>query len=254
MRQSVTWQVLVLLLLLPLLQTCSKKKTEEGPSYRIEDLWVETTRVTFKDHQRWNEGAAEVKDSRESKSHPDSSLAERCKGQVLARENIEDPDGSDEFVSITYYCLDDKGVGHFAMVVPEQRSTETYELKYELLNPVRVGQAWTSQHNEQGGNETRSCQVRSSPYCEEGVSTVCVTDKTGGAVTWVRQHYCKGQGWRGYEAVTLRAGAVVMRSWSSDVIADGVALANASEPTEMPTLEQVLAEVEAIAAAAGKAR
>lgn len=255
MQASRSGRVLLLALLLPWLQTCSKNKTEkaqEGPSYRVEDLWIETARVSFKDHQRWNEGAPEVKTSAESKIHPDSALTERCQGQTSARENIEDPEGSDEFVSITYYCRDDKGVGHFATVVPEQRSTETYELKYELIDPVRIGQAWSRERSENGGNETRSCQVRSSRFCEEGVSTVCVTDKGAGAVIWLRQHYCKRQGWRGYEAVTLRAGAVVMRNSSSDVIVDGVALPNVGEPTE-PTLEQVLADAETIAAAAAKA-
>ena len=93
MLLSRSFSLVVLALLLSGLPACSKNKPKEAPGYAIEDLWIETERLTFKDNQRWGDGAVEVKDSSESKIPLDSALAERCQGQAMARENIEDPQG-----------------------------------------------------------------------------------------------------------------------------------------------------------------
>lgn len=248
--------IVVCLVLVPLASFCSKSKSagEASKSYQVEDLWIETSRITFKDHVRYGSGNVETKSSSESKVSPEASLSQACQGKALARENVEDPGGSDEFISITYSCIDAKGVGHYAMVIPEQRSTESYELKYELFNPVRIGKAWSSQTKGEAGDETRSCELRASRYCQDGVASVCVTEKSGGAFTWMRQHYCEKQGWRGYEVVTARAGTIGMQSWSSDVVADGVTLENVGEPTDLPDAAQVLIDAKSIAEAANKAQ
>lgn len=120
------------------------------------------------------------------------------------------------------------------------------------MSPVRIGKAWSSQGAGAAGEETRSCQFRESRYCQDGVASVCVTEKIGGAFTWMRHHYCEKKGWRGYEVVSARAGAVTMQGWSSEVIADGVSFDDVGEPTDLPDAAQVRAEATAIAEAANK--
>lgn len=223
-----------LLCMLLALTGCAKK--DGGASYQLDDLWVESSQFRFVVHRTF-EGETEKKEAIERKVTPEQELAAKCEGQTSARQEIDSPGSGEEFKTVSHYCKDDKGIGHFATQGSDHRSS--YVTKVELLQSTKIGQRWSAVHGEGAEKNKRSCVVETSRYCNDGVSTVCITERDTGGTIWLRQHYCKGQGWRGHEAVIIREGKVFTTHWSSDLVVDDVKREDVGAPNDLPDAKAV---------------
>jgi hypothetical protein len=89
--------------------------------------------------------------------------------------------------------------------------------RMELPSPVAPGDAW--------GEPGRSCVAEATPFCPEGVATVCTTE-VGTRYIWLRQHWC-AVGWVGFEAVSTQEDQPTQRFWSEHVTRDGAPMPSA---------------------------
>ena len=220
----------------------SRPSQPRTPGYEIDELIVQADRLEYRAHESWRGGPVEITRERERRISGQEDIVKRCDGEVYVRESVSGVGKKDPFVSQTYSCRDAKGMGHFAGIYPGQGKRHVYEIKYELLSKTRVGQAWSGEHGEGEEKNQRSCRVEESRYCEKGVATVCVTERTQDRFIWLRHHYCVGQGWRGHDALMLAGNELIMRGWSSDVVVDGTAYPDAEAPMDLPDLAGVREE------------
>jgi hypothetical protein len=196
-------------------------------------------------------GEQELLHSTVVRVEPSPALAAACKGRVDAVEETAWGGNGAPIRSRTHYCLDQAGYGHFAFEGHESETRRVYATKYELLTDTRVGQSWSGVHGEGEKRNTRSCLAESTPFCVDGVATLCTTEYST-SIVWLRQHYCRGEGWRGFESVIVRSGEVAFVSWSRDVVADGTHFLNVDRP--LPSAKQALDDLERIRTAIVRAR
>jgi hypothetical protein len=119
--------------------------------------------------------------------------------------------------SVTRYVVGPRGVAYFATVTGEDE--RLFAPKVALPPWVRPRDRWEGLH----GDNDRSCVAERTPFCRDGVATACTTAWDDRA-TWMRQHWCPGLGWAGFELVTVSAGGTWATSFSTDVRKDGVSL------------------------------
>ncbi len=118
----------------------------------------------------------------------------------------------------TLFVAGEKGLAYFATI---GHHGQVRSFAPKVLLPARIeGRAsWEGSHGEGPGANTRSCHVEPTPYCEAGVAVACETHWTGRAV-WMRQHFCRGLGWVGYESVSRVDGQTTL-TWSEEATRDG---------------------------------
>lgn len=120
----------------------------------------------------------------------------------------------------TLWVSGDQGLGYFASVGPTGQEVR-YAPKVTLPPTVHTGLSWTGTHGEGASANERTCHVEPTPYCPAaGAAVTCETHWTAGGAVWMRQHYCEGLGWVGYEALTVRNG-VTTRAWSEEATFEG---------------------------------
>lgn len=84
----------------------------------------------------------------------------------------------------------------------------------------KVGAHWEQTHTKDGLTITRSCEVLTSELCGGGLVSVCDASSERGR-TIVREHFCPGVGWSGYESMKVWDGHSERR-WSEELVRDGV--------------------------------
>jgi len=86
-------------------------------------------------------------------------------------------------------------------------------------NP-KVGQTWSAEHHKGDITSVRSCEILASDYCDAGIVVVCESHREGGVVV-LRDHFCEGLGWGGFEALVQTGRTPSVRMWSEDLVRDG---------------------------------
>jgi hypothetical protein len=100
-----------------------------------------------------------------------------------------------------------------------------------LPRTPEVGVSWSATHVKNGRTSVRTCEIMAAPHCAGGVVTVCESRKELGLVV-LRDHFCPGEGWTGFEALQQVEGQPSVRMWSEDVVRDGRRLTPIPSPPD----------------------
>lgn len=176
---------------------------------------------------------------------PDTRLRETWVGPSLIEgrvvydvttEDLTEPDHPRR-VEVVRIGFDAAGMS-FLGTVDEAGALEAW-VPPQLALPAApvVGATWAGTHQKGEASSERSCEILASDYCEGGLVAVCDSRRGGGAVV-LRDHYCPGVGWAGFEALAQTGGgAPSMRMWSESLLRDGQRVAFTfveEEPAEAP--------------------
>ena len=173
-------------------------------------------RYDYVEYTQTDDGPIEREDVHETFSkgaRPDGIPAPE--GEIV--ESLTHRDDPNAVDSRGLFVVGSTGYGHFATLRPD--GWTTYATKVELPPTVRPGDTWEGTHEEGPRRSTRTCEATSTPFCADGVATTCTTRWSNKAI-WLRQHWCKGAGWVGFDALVLGE-SLTMRSWSGVVNRDG---------------------------------
>ena len=88
--------------------------------------------------------------------------------------------------------------------------------KWVLPRNPSVGEHWEADHAQGARSVHRACDLQTSSLCRDGLTSVCET-RSGEAITVVREHFCPGVGWSGYESLHVQDGRTERR-WSEDLV------------------------------------
>ncbi len=112
------------------------------------------------------------------------------------------------------------GYGYLG-TVDEAGALTAWEPRQVLLPPdPKVGDTWTAEHTKASSVSKRSCEILDSDYCPGGIVVVCDSRKDGGVII-LRDHFCQGVGWGGFEALVQTGNSPSVRMWSEELIRDG---------------------------------
>lgn len=113
-------------------------------------------------------------------------------------------------------------------VVDDQGAYHAWEPAQMLLpSRPRIGQTWSGTHARDGESVERSCEILRSELCGGGQVAVCDTRFSDGHVQIIRDHYCPGLGWIGFEALQQRPEQASVRTWTENLQRDGVGVPDA---------------------------
>lgn len=117
----------------------------------------------------------------------------------------------------------------------EDGTYAAWEPKMVVLPPKpKVGATWEATHTKNGVTSKRSCEILRSNLCDGGLVSVCDSERPDGRII-LRDHFCPGVGWSGFEGMMLIGDRPPVRMWSEKVVRDGVALPDPPEaPVETP--------------------
>lgn len=79
-----------------------------------------------------------------------------------------------------------------------------------------IGARWESGHQHGDVAVTRTCELLGSDLCPQGLVAVCEREQEAFRLV-TRDHFCRGQGWSGYESLLVRPGQPPVRTWTTDV-------------------------------------
>lgn len=115
------------------------------------------------------------------------------------------------------------GYGYLASTDAEGKSV-TWDPP-ELVLPASpvIGQKWSAKHTKGDRTIDRSCEIEASELCNGGLVSVCDGMMSDGNRTIVREHFCPGIGWSGYESLQTKDGHSERR-WSEEMVRDGVSV------------------------------
>lgn len=132
-------------------------------------------------------------------------------------------EGARDPVETVRRFYNDAGYG-FIGTVDGDGDLDTWEPAQVVLPAVpRVGDTWTNTHTKAGRTSERTCELQAADHCTGGVVSVCESRREHGVVI-LRDHFCPGEGWVGFEALQQVGGQPAVRMWSEAVVRDGVAL------------------------------
>jgi hypothetical protein len=130
-------------------------------------------------------------------------------------------DGRDLIETVRVFYGPD-GYGFLGTVV--DGALEPWEPRQVVLPPdPHVGDTWTATHTKGGRTGERTCEIMATDHCIGGVVSVCESKKPDGVVV-LRDHFCPGDGWVGFEALQMVGSNPPVRMWSEEVTRDGRAL------------------------------
>jgi len=98
----------------------------------------------------------------------------------------------------------------------------------------KIGATWSAVHTKGTVTSERSCEILASALCEGGLVSVCDSKREGGRII-LRDHFCPGVGWSGFEGMMIIEDRPPVRMWSERVTRDGVRL---PDPPEQPAEPQ----------------
>ena len=100
-------------------------------------------------------------------------------------------------------------------------TVETWDPPQIVLPPnPKVGDSWQAEHKKGASLSVRSCEIMAPEACEDGLVVVCESRRDGGVIV-LRDHFCAGVGWSGFEALVQAPGSPTLRMWSEGVVRDG---------------------------------
>jgi len=87
-----------------------------------------------------------------------------------------------------------------------------------LVLPVEpaIGTRWQGEHRHAEERVERACELLRSDACADGLVVVCERTHLGFRLI-TRDHFCRGDGWAGYESLLVRPNQPSVRTWTSDV-------------------------------------
>jgi hypothetical protein len=229
----------------------SEPQEQAAKQYSMRSLQVEFKERRYREHALWKAEAEVVGSDTERQIAGDPALLKLCAGEAKAVERASIEPGHTERKSRTYTCMDTRGSGHYVSEYPSMNLSSTYATKYELMATMHVGQAWSGSHGDGLGKSERACLVQETRFCGEGVATLCVSSFPKRMI-WLRQHYCRDQGWRGHEYVIVADGEREMHGWSSQVVVDGTEYPDVPMVEPLPTAAGAVLDAKRVWQAAGE--
>ena len=136
-------------------------------------------------------------------------------------ENEEKPEGIKERARYDL-VLGPDGFGYLGTVQADG-SLQEWEPPELILPPDPVvGAKFTTKSKKGERTVERSCELLASDLCNGGIVSVCeAADEHG--TTVMREHFCPGVGWSGYESLRVFDGHSEKR-WTEDLVRDGVSV------------------------------
>lgn len=161
------------------------------------------------------------------RGEPARSMIEECE-QRLDRHHPAD---------CVLLFLGREGFGNAAS--PDKTGLDWWSPPQVILPPEpAAGVRWTSTHQKRGATSTRSCELRADrTFCDDGLESRCITDfdsHTRGDGVVLAEHYCPGLGWVGEDALAHPDGAHTFRTFTYDLVVDGVRMPERRAPAEPP--------------------
>ncbi len=131
--------------------------------------------------------------------------------------------GSPTRIDVTRAFYGPEGFG-WVGTLDEDGVLEPWEPK-QLVLPAEpeVGDTWSATHEKGDIVSVRSCEILASDLCEGGLVSVCDSQRDDGRIV-LRDHFCPGVGWSGFEALVVGADRPDVRMWTRSVVRDGVRL------------------------------
>lgn len=129
-------------------------------------------------------------------------------------------DGIEDLMETVRVFYGPDGYG-FLGTVDENGGLEPWEPPQVVLpQRAQVGVTWTDTHTKGGRTSERTCELMAADHCEGGVISVCESRREMGVVV-LRDHFCPGQGWVGFEALQRVGAQPPLRMWSETITRDG---------------------------------
>lgn len=101
---------------------------------------------------------------------------------------------------------------------------ERWDPPQVVLPPdAEVGRTWSGTHVKGTRTSERTCEILASELCGGGIVSVCDSALPGGHVI-LRDHFCPGVGWAGFEALIRRDDQPTVRMWSEGLVREGQSL------------------------------
>jgi hypothetical protein len=123
-------------------------------------------------------------------------------------------------LDVTRLFFGREGFGYLGTVAADGGVEEWSPVQVVLPPNPTVGDSWTATHQKGASVSERSCEIMPGEACEDGLVVVCESMRDGGRVI-LRDHFCRGKGWSGFEAMVQTPGAPTVRMWSLGVVRDG---------------------------------
>jgi len=141
------------------------------------------------------------------------------------------------------HFYDKQGYGYLGTLDEQGRLDAWQPAQLVLPAGFRVGQKWSATHQKGEIVSERSCELMQSNLCEDGVTSVCTSEREGGRIL-LRDHFCPISGWSGFEALIQKDDQPSVRLWSEGLLRNGQRV-ESSEPPEPSPEPSPAAEPEA---------
>lgn len=169
---------------------------------------------------------------------PDVQILETWQGPTLQDglllydvETFDVSEGQPDWLETVRHFFGPDGYGYLGTRT-EDGTLERWEPRQVVLPPnPEIGQTWTASHVKGDQVSERTCEIMASELCDGGLVSVCDSKRGGGRIV-LRDHFCPGVGWSGFEAMVVAGSKPPVRMWSEGVTRDGVALPDAPTPDE----------------------
>lgn len=160
---------------------------------------------------------------------PDVPMRERWEGPVLSDSGdvqydvIAENASTGRVLEVVRVFYGEDGYGFVGTVQPDGTLQRWDPVQVVLPPDPKVGQIWEATHRKGPSVSVRSCEILASQGCEGGMVSVCESKRDGGTIV-LRDHFCPGTGWAGFEALVVAANQPPVRMWSEELERDGVAV------------------------------
>ncbi|TNE90209.1 MAG: hypothetical protein EP330_09120 [Deltaproteobacteria bacterium] len=132
-------------------------------------------------------------------------------------------------LDVTRVFYGPEGYGYLGTVMSDGKLEVWDPAQIVLPANPKVGDRWSAEHRKGSSLSSRSCEILPGEACGEGLVVVCESSRDGGTII-LRDHFCPGIGWSGFEALVQAPGAPVVRMWSEGVVRDGKAAPSFQTP------------------------
>lgn len=113
-----------------------------------------------------------------------------------------------------------QGYGYLGTIL-DDGTLQRWDPPQVVLPPhPKVGDTWSATHTKGDRTSERSCELLASEICVDGLVSVCDSQLEGGRIV-LRDHFCPGVGWSGFEVLIVKEGQPTVRMWSEDFRRDG---------------------------------
>lgn len=159
---------------------------------------------------------------------PDVQIREQWEGPALNGERvlydvITDNAATGHQLEVVRVFYGPEGYGYVGTIQPDGTLQRWDPAQIVLPPNAKIGDSWEGTHQKGPSLSVRSCEILASEGCEGGMVTVCESKRDGGRIV-LRDHFCPGAGWSGFEALVMVPSQPTVRMWSEGVQRDGTFL------------------------------